>query len=385
MNKKKKIGLVVLLLILCVAVGYGAAQLGNGTMSQSKKLSTLQMLINQYYLEDADEEELDEGVFKGYVEQLDDPYSVYYTKEEYDDLKEDDSGYYDGIGVVVSQDTTTNEIMITRVFENGPAAEAGIKRYDVIEEVNGTSVSNMTLSEVVTAIRESEGKKVTLSIDRDGEKLTVESELAEVESEMVVSQMLEDKIGYIAIYEFIDTTYEQFQQACETLKKQGMEALVLDLRSNPGGLLDQVQEVADDFLEEGSVIVSTEDKQGNKEYLKANSDVSLDMPLVVLVDGYSASASEILAGVIKDYKLGTLMGQKTYGKGIVQRIFPLSDGSAVKLTIAKYYTPNGDYIHGKGIEPDIEIKDAYVEEKGDTIQDDTWVQQAVKELKSQMK
>jgi carboxyl-terminal processing protease len=385
MNKKKKIGLVVLLLILCVAVGYGAAQLGNGTMSQSKKLSTLQMLINQYYLEDADEEELDEGVFKGYVEQLDDPYSVYYTKEEYDDLKEDDSGYYDGIGVVVSQDTTTNEIMITRVFENGPAAEAGIKRYDVIEEVNGTSVSNMTLSEVVTAIRESEGKKVTLSIDRDGEKLTVESELAEVESEMVVSQMLEDKIGYIAIYEFIDTTNEQFQQACETLKKQGMEALVLDLRSNPGGLLDQVQEVADDFLEEGSVIVSTEDKQGNKEYLKANSDVSLDMPLVVLVDGYSASASEILAGVIKDYKLGTLMGQKTYGKGIVQRIFPLSDGSAVKLTIAKYYTPNGDYIHGKGIEPDIEIKDAYVEEKGDTIQDDTWVQQAVKELKSQMK
>jgi carboxyl-terminal processing protease len=385
MNKKKKIGLVVLLLILCVAVGYGAAQLGNGTMSQSKKLSTLQMLIDQYYLEDADEEELDEGVFKGYVEQLDDPYSVYYTKEEYDDLKEDDSGYYDGIGVVVSQDTTTNEIMITRVFENGPAAEAGIKRYDVIEEVNGTSVSNMTLSEVVTAIRESEGKKVTLSIDRDGEKLTVESELAEVESEMVVSQMLEDKIGYIAIYEFIDTTYEQFQQACETLKEQGMEALVLDLRSNPGGLLDQVQEVADDFLEEGSVIVSTEDKQGNKEYLKANSDVSLDMPLVVLVDGYSASASEILAGVIKDYKIGTLMGQKTYGKGIVQRIFPLSDGSAVKLTIAKYYTPNGDYIHGKGIEPDIEIKDAYVEEKGDTIQDDTWVQQAVKELKSQMK
>jgi carboxyl-terminal processing protease len=385
MNKKKKIGLVVLFLILCVAVGYGAAQLGNGTMSQSKKLSTLQMLIDQYYLEDADEEELDEGVFKGYVEQLDDPYSVYYTKEEYDDLKEDDSGYYDGIGVVVSQDTTTNEIMITRVFENGPAAEAGIKRYDVIEEVNGTSVSNMTLSEVVTAIRESEGKKVTLSIDRDGEKLTVESELAEVESEMVVSQMLEDKIGYIAIYEFIDTTYEQFQQACETLKEQGMEALVLDLRSNPGGLLDQVQEVADDFLEEGSVIVSTEDKQGNKEYLKANSDVSLDMPLVVLVDGYSASASEILAGVIKDYKIGTLMGQKTYGKGIVQRIFPLSDGSAVKLTIAKYYTPNGDYIHGKGIEPDIEIKDAYVEEKGDTIQDDTWVQQAVKELKSQMK
>jgi carboxyl-terminal processing protease len=385
MNKKKKIGLVVLLLVFCVAGGYGVAQLGNGTMSQEKKLSTLQMLIDQYYLEDADEEELDEGVFKGYVEQLDDPYSVYYTKEEYDDLKEDDSGYYDGIGVVVSQDTTTNEVMITRVFENGPAAEAGIKRYDVIEEVNGTSVSNMTLSEVVTAIRESEGNKVTLSIDRDGEKMTVESELSEVETEMVVSQMLEDKIGYIAIYEFIDTTYEQFQKACETLEEQGMEALVLDLRSNPGGLLDQVQEVADDFLEEGSVIVSTEDKQGNKEYLKASSGVSLDMPLVVLVDGYSASASEILAGVIKDYKLGTLMGQKTYGKGIVQRIFPLSDGSAVKLTIAKYYTPNGDYIHGKGIEPDIEIKDAYVEEKGDTIQDDTWVQQAVKELKSQMK
>ena len=164
-----------------------------------------------------------------------------------------------------------------------------------------------------------------------------------------------------------------------------MKALVLDLRSNPGGLLDQVQKVADDFIPEGSVIVSTEDKQGNKEYLKAETSDELEIPLVILVDGYSASASEILAGAVKDYQIGTLMGQTTYGKGIVQRIFPLSDGSAVKLTISKYYTPNGNYIHEKGIEPDIEIKEEYVEEKGNTLSDDTWVQAAIKQLKKEIK
>jgi carboxyl-terminal processing protease len=159
-----------------------------------------------------------------------------------------------------------------------------------------------------------------------------------------------------------------------------MENLILDLRSNPGGLLDQVYQVSDAFLPVGSVVVSTEDNQGNKEYLKAENEDTIDIPLVVLTDGYSASASEILAGVIKDYELGILMGQTTYGKGIVQRIFPLSDGSAVKMTISKYFTPSGDYIHDKGIEPDIVIEEMYIEEKGNTILDDTWIQAALKQL-----
>lgn len=385
MNKKKKTGLLGLLLLLLLVTGCSLSLPGGEKRTQEKKLSSIQMLIDQYYLDDTEDTEFEEGIYKGVVEQLDDPYSVYYTKKEYEELMEDDSGHYKGIGVVVSQNINTKEVMITRVFETGPAAKAGLKRYDIITEVDGESVANMELSDVVKLIRGGEGEKVKLTIYRDSKEKVVEAERGEVEAEMVVSRMLDDEIGYIAIYEFIETTYEQFHQSCEDLKAQGMKALVLDLRSNPGGLLDQVQKVADDFLPEGSVIVSTEDKQGNKESLKAETDVNINVPLVVLTDGYSASASEILAGVIKDYKLGTLMGQKTYGKGIVQRIFPLSDGSAVKLTISKYFTPNGNYIHEKGIEPDIEIEKMYVEKKGDTIEDDTWIQKAVKELKKKLK
>lgn len=385
MNKKKKLGLIGIVLVLLIAVGCGAALLGGENKSQEKKLASIQMLIDQYYLDDTEDVEFEEGVYKGVVEQLQDPYSVYYTKKEYDELMEDDSGHYKGIGVVVSQNINTKEVMITRVFEKGPAAKAGLKRYDIITAVDGESVANMELSDVVKLIRGGEGERVELTIYRDSKEQIVEAERGDVEAEMVVSKMLDDEIGYIAIYEFIETTYEQFHESCEELKAQGMKAMVLDLRSNPGGLLDQVQKVADDFLPEGSVIVSTEDKQGNKESLKAETDVNINLPLVVLTDGYSASASEILAGVMKDYKLGTLMGQKTYGKGIVQRIFPLSDGSAVKLTISKYFTPNGDYIHEKGIEPDIKIEKMYEEKKGDTIEDDTWVQKAVSELKKKLK
>jgi carboxyl-terminal processing protease len=217
-------------------------------------------------------------------------------------------------------------------------------------------------------------------VNRDGEEMEIVSERGTVEAEMVEYRMLDENSGYIVIYEFIETTYDQFMEGYAALTEEGMENLILDLRSNPGGLLDQVYQVSDAFLPVGSVVVSTEDNQGNKEYLKAENEDTIDIPLVVLTDGYSASASEILAGVIKDYELGILMGQTTYGKGIVQRIFPLSDGSAVKMTISKYFTPSGDYIHDKGIEPDIVIEEMYIEEKGNTILDDTWIQAALKQL-----
>ena len=385
MNRKKKLGLAVLLILLAALAGFGWTYVKGKDQTTEKKLSSIRMLIDQYYLEDTEDTEFEEGIYKGYVEQLGDPYSVYYTKEEYKKLVEEDSGRYEGIGIVVSQNIETGKITVTRVFKDSPAAKAGIQRYDVISAVDGVSTADMELTEVVKKIRGGVGETVELTILRDNEELKIESERGEVESQMVESQMMDDQIGYIAIYEFISNTYEQFHEAYEELEGQGMKALVLDLRSNPGGLLDQVQKVADDFIPEGSVIVSTEDKQGNKEYLKAETSDELEIPLVILVDGYSASASEILAGAVKDYQIGTLMGQPTYGKGIVQRIFPLSDGSAVKLTISKYYTPNGNYIHEKGIEPDIEIKEEYVEEKGNTLSDDTWVQAAVKQLKKKIK
>lgn len=376
MKKKTKVLLAVLLSVVLFAGGCATGFLVNND-ARDRKLTAMQMLVDQYFLGDTEEVDFDTGVYKGFMDQLGDPYSVYYTQEEYNDLMEDDSGHYVGIGVVVSQNVTTKEVMVTRVFKHGPAEKAGLRRYDVITAVDGIEVADKELTDVVELIRGAEGDKVTLTIYRDGEKMELESERGAVEAEMVEYQMLDEDSGYIVIYEFIETTYSQFAQAYDELTKAGMKNLILDLRSNPGGLLDQVYQVADAFLPAGSVVVSTEDNKGNKEYLKAENDDTIDIPLVVLTDGYSASASEILAGVIKDYDLGTLMGQKTYGKGIVQRIFPLSDGSAIKMTISKYFTPNGDYIHGKGIEPDIVIEEMYLEEKGDTILDDTWIQQAL--------
>lgn len=376
MKKKTKVLLALLLSVVLFAGGCTAGFMMNND-ARDRKLTAMQMLVDQYFLGDTEKVDFDAGIYKGFMNQLGDPYSVYYTQEEYNDLMEDDSGHYVGIGVVVSQNITTKEVMVTRVFKHGPAEKAGLRRYDVITEVDGIEVADKELTDVVELIRGAESDKVTLTIYRDGEKMEIESERGAVEAEMVEYQMLDEDSGYIVIYEFIETTYSQFAQAYDELTKAGMKNLVLDLRSNPGGLLDQVYQVSDAFLPAGSVVVSTEDNKGNKEYLKAENDDTIDIPLVVLTDGYSASASEILAGVIKDYDLGTLMGQKTYGKGIVQRIFPLSDGSAIKMTISKYFTPNGDYIHGKGIEPDVVIEEMYMEEKGDTLLDDTWIQQAL--------
>ncbi len=379
MSKKIKILLAIFLSIVLFAGGCTAGFLLKGG-EQDRKLAAIRMLIDQYYLGEAEAVELNEGVYRGVMEQLNDPYSVYYTEDEYNELMEDDSGLYVGIGVVVSQNIYTKEVMITRVFKNGPAAKAGLQRYDIILAVDGVSVVEMDLTDIVDMIRGEADATVVLTVNRDGEEMEIVSERGTVEAEMVEYRMLDENSGYIVIYEFIETTYDQFMEGYAALTEEGMENLILDLRSNPGGLLDQVYQVSDAFLPVGSVVVSTEDNQGYKEYLKAENEDTIDIPLVVLTDEYSASASEILAGVIKDYELGTLMGHTTYGKGIVQRIFPLSDGSAIKMTISKYFTPSGDYIHDKGIEPDILLEEMYVEEKGDTILDDTWIQAALKEL-----
>lgn len=333
------------------------------------KLETIEDLIDKnFYFED-DEQAKQDGIIKGYLEGLDDPYSVYYTQEEYASFMEDTEGEYVGVGVQVSQDADTKTITVVKVFE-GPAKEAGIEADDIITEVNGEDISSQDIDTVVDKIRGAEGTEVTITVYRssDGEDHEFTMQRRKVENPTVEYKMLADNIGYIEVSSFYEVTAQQYIAAVEDLNAQGMEGLIVDLRGNGGGLLDVAVDMLDYMLPAGK-IVYTEDKDGNvtSEY-NSTDDEQFTKPLVILVNGYSASASEIFAGAIKDYGIGTLVGTNTFGKGIVQRIFPLDDGSAIKLTIAKYFTPNGNDIHKVGIKPDVEVEldvDAYRESDGE--------------------
>ncbi len=335
-----------------------------------QKLKTLESAIDVYYYKDElDYEAMEIGLFTGLVESLEDPYSTYYTKEEFQEVTQDNSGIYYGIGAYVSFNTTYSMPQISGIIANTPAEAAGLRENDIIYEVDGVSMFQMATDEAVTYIRGEEGTTVNLTIYRSGEPdyLHFTVERKKVESPTVNSEMMGD-VGYIQITEFGDVTVHQFSDAMADLKSQGMKGLVLDLRSNPGGLLSAVVSIANQILPEGT-IVYTEDKYGQKEEYKSDGKNEIDIPLVVLINQNSASASEILAGAIKDYGVGTLVGKTTYGKGVVQNIFGLSDGSAVKLTISNYFTPNGSNIHGIGVTPDVEVEldaDKYYEEDIDT-------------------
>ena len=333
------------------------------------KLEAIQKILDSNFYFEEDEQAKQDGIIKGYMEGLDDPYSVYYTKEEYDDFMEDTEGEYVGVGVQVSQSMDTNIITVVKVFE-GPAKEAGIEAGDVITEVNGEDISDQDIDTVVDKIRGVEGTEVTITVYRgsDGKDHEYTMNRKKVENPTVEYKMLSDNIGYIEISSFYEVTAQQFISAVEDLDAQGMEGLIVDLRDNGGGLLDIAVEMLDFMLPEGK-IVYTEDKEGNIiDSYNSTDEQQFTKPLAVLVNGYSASASEIFAGAIKDYGIGTLVGTNTYGKGIVQRMFPLDDGSAIKVTIAKYFTPNGNDIHKIGIKPDVEVEfdsQAYRESDGE--------------------
>lgn len=332
------------------------------------KLQVLEDTIDRYYyLEEVTDEDLDDGVYKGMLEALGDPYSEYYTTEELQDLLEQAQGVYYGIGAYVSLDAATALPKISGVIEGAPAAEVDLRANDLIYEVDGVATQGMQLTEAVSLIKGQEGTEVVLTIIRDGESdyLKIPVTRRKVESPTVEFEMLDEETAYIQIVEFDDITIDQFTDALATAKGSGMKGLILDLRANPGGNLNAVVEIARMMLPEG-MIVYTEDKYGKRTEYKCDGKRQLETPLVVLVDMNSASASEILAGAIKDHGIGTLVGTTTFGKGIVQQIIPFSDGSAVKLTISSYFTPNGNDIHGIGVEPDIECKfdgEAYYDEE----------------------
>ena len=320
-----------------------------------RKTGEIEALINAYYLDEIDAQQIEDTLYTGMVAGLDDPYSVYYTQEQLESMEEATSGEYSGIGATLSQDPDTKEISVVSCFEGTPAEEAGLLPGDVITGWNGNPVSDMELSELVSKIKTDPDEHLTLSIERDGEELEVELTRRAVEVPTVEYEMLGDQIGYIRLLEFDEVTAQQFEEAMSDLESQGMEKLIIDVRNNPGGVLQTVCDMLDQFLPEG-LIVYTEDKNGKRTEYTSDEEHQFTKPLTVLVNGNSASASEIFAGAIQDYGIGTIVGTTTFGKGIVQKIFYLSDGTGLKLTMAKYYTPKGHDIHKKGIQPDVEVE-----------------------------
>lgn len=321
-----------------------------------KKLEAIEKVIDEYYYQDADidVDAMTEGMYAGMVDALGDPYSVYYTEEEWNDLMQETAGIYYGIGAHLMIDPNTGLGKIADVIEGTPAEEAGLRADDLLYLVEGESTMGMELSEIVSRVKGEEGTKVHLTIYREGETdyLEIDVERRKIEAPTVKHEMLENNVGYIQISEFDDVTTDQFTEALAVVKGSGAKGLVLDLRGNPGGSLNVVVDIARQILPKG-LIVYTEDKYGERDEYTCDGRNELDIPLVVLVNGNSASASEILAGAVKDYGKGILVGTTTFGKGIVQRVLPLTDGTALKLTISAYYTPNGNNIHGVGIEPDV--------------------------------
>lgn len=359
----------------------GAVSVANPATMQ--KMGVLEEMIGEYYLEDAGESELEQGVYKGMIEALGDPYSTYYSQEELEDLQNKTQGIYYGIGARVGIDADTQLPRIASVIEGTPAQEAGLMSGDLLYKVDDTLVQGMDLNSAVALVKGDEGTTVHLTVIREGETdyLEFDVERRKLENETVTYEMLEDGAGYIQIQEFDDVTVDQFEEALEACRQEGMRGLILDLRGNPGGNLTTVCEIARMMLPEG-LIVYTEDKNGQREEYTCDGKSQLDVPLVVLVDANSASASEILAGAVKDYGIGTLVGTTTFGKGIVQRIMKLSDGSAVKLTVSKYYTPKGNNIHEIGISPDVEVPfeaEPYLEDGADN-----QLERAVEVLKEKM-
>lgn len=338
-----------------------------------QKMKTIEDVIDKYYYgKEISTKDIQDGIYKGMVEALDDPYSEYYTEEELEETLNSTKGISYGIGAYISLNKEMNSAMIAGVIEGTPAEAAGLREGDIIYKVDGQETSGLSLSEVVALVKGKENTTVHLTIYREGEQDFLEMDAVRgqlIETETVQSGILEDtdSIGYLRIREFDTVTVDQFNEAMAELNASGMKGLILDLRSNPGGDLSAVVEIARRILPEG-LIVYTEEKSGERKEYTCDGTHELQIPLVVLVNEYSASASEILSGAIKDYNKGTLIGTTTYGKGIVQRITQLSDGTAIKLTVSAYFTPSGKNIHGIGIEPDIELEfdyDAYEADRTD--------------------
>lgn len=399
-KKKKKSGFgkgfaagAVVMAAICAALfvltsGVRGLSAGSGVLDNATKtkIQSLAQFIQSNYYEDVDTETLQEGLYAGLFDNLD-VYSQYYTADEAKQLFETNvSGTYCGIGASLQQDAETKIVTVMHVYDGSPAQESGLKEGDVIVSADDYDASSMDLSEFITHVRGEEDTQVHLVIARSGESENLEFDITRKNLVLptVTSKMLKNNTGYIQVTEFTEHTTEQFEEALQTLQDQGMTALIVDLRSNPGGMLTSVCSMLDDILPKG-LLVYTEDRSGNREDYNSTDDKSLDLPLAVLVNGNSASASEIFAGAIQDRKAGTIVGTTTYGKGVVQSILSLKDGSAFKLTTSRYFTPNGTCIQGIGITPDVELEYEFTgpEDATYSVDYDNQIQKALEILQQQ--
>ncbi len=360
------------------------------------KTAEIEKLIDNYFYFDQDNDKREESYYDGIMRGLDDPYSVYYTKEEYEKMQEDDSGSFEGIGATVSKNIDKGTIYIVKPIEGSPAEKAGLLPNDVVVAVDDLEVTtDMELDYVVDHIRGEKGSEVTLKIYREGEKdfLFIKIKRDTIENKTVEYEMLDNNIGYIKVEQFIENTPGLYKEAVDKLQSQGAKGLVVDMRDNPGGLVTAVMEMVDymvddemtaDGASEKGLLLETKNKDDKvMDKINCSDGHKVDLPVTVLVNGNSASAAEIFTGCLRDYKLATVVGTNTYGKGIVQSVIKLSDGSAVKITIAKYFLPSGDDIHKKGVAPDIEVELDEALRKKVTIEhnEDNQLQEALKTFK----
>lgn len=321
------------------------------------KAEILSSYINRFYLNDIDYGKMGDIIYKAMVSGLDDKYAAYYTKDEYKDISEKTKGEFCGIGAYISQGKNDNYLKVAGVVKGGPAQKAGIKKGDIIVEVDGENIQGKDSSYAVSKMKGKKGTNVSISVMRKGNKKTITFNIKrEVIHDNTVSyKMLDNNIGYISVSAFETVTKKQFKSAVDCLEKKNEKGLIIDLRDNGGGLLDTALDMLDQILPK-KLVVYTKDKNGVAEEYYTKDDKEIKIPIVILVNGNSASASEVFCGALRDYGKAKLLGTKTFGKGIVQSSFAFRDGTGLKFTTSKYYTPKGINIHGTGFEPDIKVK-----------------------------
>ncbi len=322
----------------------------------TKSIKYVKTILDKYYLNDIDEDKAAEGALKGYVASLGDPYTEYIPKDEMEDYKSDLMGNYVGIGIYMAQNTKDNTIVVLTPIKYSPAEEAGILPGDIIKKINGVEYTGEDMTAAANNIKGEEGSTVTLEIQRGQEIKTFEIKRKKITTNPVISEKLDSNIGYIEVTSFDEDTAQNFKAKYEELKSQGITSLIIDLRNNGGGLVDQALQIADYIVPKGKDLLVTVDKDKNEKIEKSKEDVLIDMPIVVLVNENSASSSEILAGALKDLNEATIVGTTTYGKGVIQQLLTLKSGAGLKVTVEEYYTPNRTKINGVGIEPNEKVE-----------------------------